>query len=150
MDKNHEENNNNTLDMIKFFDTFLKPGTAIIEKEIVPGLQVKIKALTANELIIAESMIRVNNPSIPMDIIQKIRGAAILSQAIIQLNDMVIEREDMDVADNRARREQLYRNLLDFPPIVIAKAYDAYLEAVKMQNDFYEKPSEMKGQIENF
>lgn len=66
-----EDNKNigELADMIKFFDTFLKPGVAIIEEEVVPGLTMKIKALNANELIIAESMIRVVNPTIPMDVI---------------------------------------------------------------------------------
>lgn len=48
-----EDNKNigELADMIKFFDTFLKPGVAIIEEEVVPGLTMKIKALNANELI---------------------------------------------------------------------------------------------------
>lgn len=137
-------------DIIKFFDTFLKPGIAVVEGEVRQGLHMTIKALTAGELIIAESLIKVHNPNTPYDIIAKIRGAAILSQAILKLGDMEIDRSDMSLADNRIRRENLYTKLLEFPPSIISDAYELYLKAVQKQNEFFDKPAEMKEKIENF
>ena len=139
-----------TQDLTNFFDNFLKPGETILTEEVVPGLSFTIKALTTSELLIAESVIQVDNPNIPYDIIQKIRGAAILSQAVIKLNDMVIERDDMTVEQNRARRIQFYHQLQKFPPAIIAKAYDLYLKAVKTQNKMYESSTVLKEKIENF
>jgi hypothetical protein len=133
-----------------FFDNFLKEGIIIKEKEISPGFKVKLKVLNTEELLVAESILSSSNPHIPSDVIIKVRAASILSQAILNLNDMAIEREDLTDQENNNRRNGLYKQILKMPALLIKKTYELYVEAVTEQNALYENPSELGKKIENF
>ena len=133
-----------------FFENFLKEGTIVKEKEIVPGLKIKIKVLNTEELLVAESILSNQNPHIPSDVIIKVRAASILSQAIVKLNDMDIERDNLSEEENNARRRGLYKQVLKMPALVIQKAYEFYIEAVQEQNSIYDNPKELSDKISNF
>lgn len=136
-------------DLINLFDNFIKPGVVIKEKEVIPGLTVKLKVLNTGELLTAESIIGLNK-DIPLDVAQKVRAAGILTYAIISINGVNIEREDASVEENRQRRVLLYNQLLQMPPFIIQKMYMLYLEAVKEQEQMYNNVEELKQNIENF
>ena len=133
-----------------FFENFLKEGVVIKEKEVVPGFKIKVKVLNTEELLVAESILTNQNPHIPSDVIIKVRAASILSQAILKLNDMDIEREDLPELDNNMRRRALYKQILKMPALVIQKAYEFYVEAVREQNALYDSPEKLGEKIGNF
>ena len=137
-------------DLMSFFDNFLKTGVIVKEKLIVPGFQVKLKVLNTEELLLAETILAATNPNIPMDVIQKVRAASILAQAIITINGLEVEKEDMAPGENSKRRDNLYRHILKMPALVIQKTYEFYIEAVKEQNALYENHAETGKKIENF
>lgn len=136
-------------DLNLFFDNFIKEGVVIKEDEVVQGFRVKLKVLNTGELLSAESvMYSIDN--IPLDIVQKVRCASILSQSILAINDIEVEKENMTQEDIRVRRIQLYQRFLDMPAYVVQKTYDLYLSAVKEQIDFYSDSKELSDKIENF
>jgi hypothetical protein len=142
-------NFDNTKELEQFFDGFIKKGVVIKDREIVPGMKIKLKVLDTGELLAAESILSATNPNIPPDVIQKVRGASILSQALLSINDMVVERETLTKEEIRLRRISLYQNLLRMPAIVIQKAYELYVEAAREQNKLYED-GQLVDKIENF
>lgn len=151
------DKNENTLaeqkhddDLFNFFENFLKPGVIVREKEVVPGFSVKLKVLNTEELLVAESILLNASGNIPFDVLQKVRGASILSQAIISLNGMAVERDDMSKEENRSRRSSLYNQLLKMPSILIQKTYEFYVDAVVEQNKIYDAPEKISQNIENF
>lgn len=135
-------------DIVHFFENFLKPGVIIREKEIAPGMVVKLKALNVEEMLIAESIIEEGKA--PNDILFKVRGASTLSQAIISINDIIIEHPDKDNKENRIRRDELYRNLLKMAPVLLQKIYMFYIETVKEQDSIYSDSEKLGKDIENF
>jgi hypothetical protein len=137
-------------ELSNFFENFLKEGIVIKEKEVVPGLKIKLKVLNTEELLIAESILSNQNPHIPTDVMIKVRAASILSQSIIKLNDMDIEREDLSDEENGFRRRGLYKQVLKMPALVIQKAYEFYVEAVQEQNRLYNSPKDLSDKISNF
>lgn len=141
-----EQNVNSDLTMI--FENFIKPGVVVEEKEVVPGFKVKLKPLNTEELLIAESIM--HNEKAPADIVARVRGASILSRAIISLNGASIERDDFSEEDTRLRRALLYKQLLQLPAIVIHKTYKFYIECVNKQQDLYMNPQEVIEKVENF
>lgn len=145
-EKNKENHDNKDLNLL--FDNFLKPGVVLKEKEVVKGFKVKLKPLTTGELLSAEAIM--DNSTAPADIVAKVRGASILSQAIVSLNDVEIERDDFTPQESRGRRLELYRQLLKMPPMVIHKAYSFYIECVEEQNSKYQDIPGLADQIENF
>jgi hypothetical protein len=122
----------------------------IREEEVVPGFKVKIKVLNTEELLIAESILTNQNSHIPSDVIIKVRAASILSQAILKLNDMDVEREDLPEVDNNMRRRALYKQILRMPALVIQKTYEFYVRAVKEQNALYEDTEKLGEKLGNF
>lgn len=137
---------NNDLKLL--FDNFIKTGEVTKEKEIVPGVKVKVKVLSAGDLLIAQTIMGHQNA--PSDVTVKLRAASILSQSILSMNDVPIEREDYTSEDIRARRVLLYSQLLRMPGIVIQKMYELYIEAVNEQNSKYENFSDTIEEMENF
>lgn len=135
-------------DILNFFDNFLKPGVIIKEKEVVPGFKIKLKALNIEEMMIAESIIAADK--MPNDILFKVRGASTLSQAIISMNDILIEHDNKSDEENRIRRYELYKNILKMAPVLIQKIYEFYIEAVNEQNAIYNDPEKLGKDIENF
>ena len=71
---------NNDLKLL--FDNFIKTGEVTKEKEIVPGVKVKVKVLSAGDLLIAQTIMGHQNA--PSDVTVKLRAASILSQSIIK------------------------------------------------------------------
>lgn len=137
-------------DLNNFFEGFLKSGVVIKEKEVVPGLTVKLKVLNTSELLSAESILLAGNPNIPSDIIQKIRAASILSQAILIINGVEVEKENMIGMQIVERRQTLYSNIIKMPAYVIQKIYELYIEAVREQNDIYSSEEKVRDKVENF
>lgn len=113
------------------FNNLIIPGVLIKEKEVVPGVKIKLKPLDVGEIVMAENMI---NNDIPKDIATKLRAASILSRAIISINDLSFESEVRDERESKIRT--LYSYLLKLPPLMIFKAYDFYLETVKEHDSF--------------
>lgn len=148
--KMDEESKEVSLDISNIFENFIKPGLFVDEREVVPGLSVRLKSLNTNELMSAEAEINAQNPMIPADIIVKLRGASILSHAIITLNGVEVEKENMTEKDISLRRYALYKKLLEMPTIVIEKMYRFYLEVVATQNKFFDFPDRLGKEIENF
>lgn len=132
-----------------FFENFIKTGTVVKEKEVLKNFKVKLKVLDTGELLDAQAVLSLTNPGIPADVAIKVRGAAILSRSIISINDIEVESKDLTDEENRLKRHSLYRQLLRTPAIVIQKAYELYIEAVKEQNEFYTGKN-LTDNIENF
>lgn len=138
-----------TDDLNIFFDNFIKSGEVVKEKEIAPNFKVKLRVLNTGELLSAESIMKATT-DIPADIVAKVRAASILSQAIISINDLEIEKNNLTQEENNMRRVNLYKQLLKMPAIVIQKSYELYIEAVKEQNDLYENLDETIEKVKNF
>jgi hypothetical protein len=137
-------------DLDIFFENFIKRGTVIEEDEITPGFKIAVKVLDTGELLTAESVLATTNPHIPYDIIQKVRAASILSQAIIRVNGIDVEKEGLSKEKNHERRTGLYSKLLKMPALLVQKAYELYIKAVKKQNEIYGNQKKMIDNIENF
>ncbi|MGL5715990.1 MAG: hypothetical protein ACRCX2_23445 [Paraclostridium sp.] len=135
-------------DLNLFFDSFIKTTELVREKEVVPGLTVKLRALNAGDLLVAQSIM--SHSDSPTDIVVKIRAASILSQSLLNLNDMDIEREGFTEKEIRDRRVLLYSQLLKMPGIVIQKMYEFYLEVVEEQNEKYKNFPKTVDDITNF
>lgn len=137
-------------DLNAIFDDFIKSGTIAMEKEVVPGFKVALKVLSTGELLSAEAVISASNPNIPFDIMQKVRAASILSQAITSINGVPIEREGFDKDDVRARRNALYSQMLKMPALVVQETYKLYMDAFAAQNELYANHEQARTAIENF
>lgn len=135
-------------DLTLIFDSFIKNGEVQKEKEIAKGFKVKLRALDTGELLIAESIM--DKSTAPADIVAKVRAASILSQAIVAVNDVPIEREDYNNIEIRRRRMQLYTQLLKMPPVIIHKTYEFYIECVEDQNSKYRDFEKTTDQIKGF
>ena len=137
-------------DLSLFFDDFIKKGVTTKEEEVVPGLKVKLKVLDTNELLSAESIVFATS-KVPADIVVKVRCASILSQSILSINGMEIDKEGDTEEEKRGRRSALYRKLLEMSAYVLQKTYDLYIEAAKEQMEFYSGGlKEIDETIENF
>lgn len=145
MEENKKEMNE---DLSMIFDTFIKNGEVQKEKEVVPGFKVKLKVLNTGELMTAESIM--GRSSAPSDIVAKVRAASILSQAILSINGVVINREDYTIEETRRRRLALYQQLLKMPSVAIHKTYEFYIECVEEQNSKYENFKETTDKLEAF
>jgi len=137
-------------DIETFFEDFLKKGVVVDEKDIVEGFKVKLKVLNTEELLISEAILLSANPTIPIDVIEKIRAASILSQAIISINGIPIERDNLDKYENSKKRESLYKQILRMPAIVIQKTYQFYIDCVQRQNNIYINEGKIVDDIKNF
>ncbi len=145
-------------ELYNFFNNFITKGKVYKEKEVAPGFFVKLRALTTEEIIEAESVImHATDNLIVSDISVRIRSCSILSFAIEVLGDKEIytaeeltgaTEEDKNKANYK--RAAMYNNLLKLPPQLLSKMYDLYLEAVKEQNSLYRDPSQIEEQSENF
>jgi hypothetical protein len=138
-----------TDDLDLFFNNFIKKGNVEDEKQIVPGFTIKLKALNTGELLTAESIMLMDR-NVPNDIVVKVRSASILSQAILSINGMSVDKEGWNKDEIAKRRSKLYRQLLSMSAYVIQKAYEAYIEIVDKQNHLYSNAEETVKNIENF
>lgn len=143
--QNIEETNK---DLLNIFDNFIKTGMVEDEKEVVPGFKIKVKVLNVQELLDAESIMGAEQA--PADVVAKVRGASILSQAIIRLNGADIEKESLNKQEIRVRRVILYKQLLSLPGIVVQKMYEFYIECLKRQEEKYVNFDETVDEIRNF
>ena len=147
--KNTPENFESGEDLNLFFDNFIKSGEVIKEKEVAPGFVVKLRVLNTGELLSAETvMLSIENT--PSDIVAKVRAASILSQAIISINGINIEKSDMNPETIGARRLGLYRQLLKTPAIIVQKTYALYVDGAKDQVEHYDNFDETLEKIKNF
>lgn len=144
--KNNTEDSN--FDVVMLFDNFIKTGKLEKEKEVVPGMTIKLKPLNTSELIAAEAIMSYS--SAPADIVAKVRGASILSQAMISINGDIMASDNIDSEALRQRRIVLYQQILKLPPIVIQRMYEFYLEVVEEQKNKYENIEDTVRDIENF
>lgn len=135
-------------DLFNIFDGFVKKGTVVEEREVISGFKVKLKVLNVSELMEAESIINIDRA--PSDIVAKVRGASILSQAILTLNGNDIEKENLTKEEIRTRRFILYKQLLTLPAIVIQKIYSFYIECVKKQERYYSDFGKTVDEMQNF
>lgn len=135
-------------DLFNIFDGFVKKGTVVEEREVISGFKVKLKVLNVSELMEAESIINIDRA--PSDIVAKVRGASILSQAILTLNGNDIEKENLTKEEIRTRRFILYKQLLTLPAIVIQKIYSFYIECVEKQEGYYSDFGKTVDEMQNF
>ena len=144
------ENKENELgqDLFKIFDNFIKTGVVVEEKEVVNGMKIKLKVLNISEQLEAESII--STERVPADVVAKVRGASILSQAILSINGSDIEKENLTKEEVRTRRFVLYKQLLLLPSIVIQKMYEFYIDCLKKQEDIYVNFDKTVDDIKNF
>ena len=144
------ENKENELgqDLFKIFDNFIKTGVVVEEKEVVNGMKIKLKVLNISEQLEAESSI--STERVAADVVAKVRGASILSQAILSINGSDIEKENLTKEEVRTRRFVLYKQLLSLPSIVIQKMYEFYIDCLKKQEDIYVNFDKTVDDIKNF
>lgn len=145
-------------ELYSFFSNFITKGKVYKEGEVAPGFFVKLRALTTEEIIEAESVIvNATDNLIVADIGARIRSCSILSFAIEVLGDKEIyTKEELTGATeedkNKAnyKRAAVYNNLLKLPPQLLSKIYEMYLSAVREQNSLYQDPKSIEEQSENF
>lgn len=136
-------------DLLNIFDEIIKPGVVEMEEEIVKGFTVKVKVLDTGEAVAAEAIMRYDG-KIPSDLVARVRGASILSRAIVSLNGDIIEREGMTAGEIDRRRQVLYTQLLKLPALLIQKAYELYVKAYAKQQEYYTNLDETGEEIKNF
>ena len=136
-------------DLFNIFEDIIKPGSVEMEREVVKGFKIKLKVLDTGEAIAAESIMRYDS-RVPVDLVARARGAAILSRAIVSINDDTIERDDMSQAQKNARRDLLFKQLLKLPALIIQKAYELYIEAYQKQQEIYDDLGNSIEEIKNF
>lgn len=136
-------------DLFNIFEDIIKPGNVEMEREVVKGFKIKLKVLDTGEAIAAESIMRYDS-RVPVDLVARARGAAILSRAIVSINDDTIERDDMSLAQKNARRDLLFKQLLKLPALIIQKAYELYIEAYQKQQEIYNDLGSSIEEIKNF
>lgn len=137
-------------DIENFFEGFVKRSRIIKTKDFGEGFTVSLSPCTLENLVEAELLIRGSNPGIPVDTMVRLRACAILSYAITQIGDTVIEKSKNTDEDNRIRRFGLYQQLLSLPPALITEIYDFYLKTVDEQDKMFSSASKMGEEIENF
>jgi hypothetical protein len=139
-----------TNDINNIFDDFIKKGFQPQEKEIFPGITIKLKPLSYNEMAKAEAEISRQNPDVPADVTVKLRCGKILSYAMTELNGTPIEDKEAP-ENNMLRRIALYDRLMNGPTDLVQEAYRFYLETVRAENEYYRQPiKEIEEGIENF
>ncbi|MEG0728124.1 MAG: hypothetical protein RR420_00740 [Anaerovoracaceae bacterium] len=131
-----------------FFEDFIKRGQIVEEKEVLPGMNIKLRALNTEESLNAESIIR--ESKLPADIVAKVRAASILSQALISINGMPIVDENDSDDIQRIKRMHMYNNLMKTAPVAVEKMYALYVQAVNKQVEIHNSPSIMMEECENF
>lgn len=136
-------------DLFNIFEDIIKPGSVEMEREVVKGFKIKLKVLDTGEAIAAESIMRYDS-RVPVDLVARARGAAILSRAIVSINNDTIERDDMSQAQKNARRDLLFKQLLKLPALIIQKAYELYIEAYQKQQEIYDDLGNSIEEIKNF
>lgn len=146
---NETKKDDMNIDIMSLFDNFIKPGVIEDEKEVVKGFKIKVKVLDVGELAAAEAII-VREDEVPVDVIAKVRAAKILSQATLAINDVPIERGDMNETEKRERRILLYKQFLRLPAIAIQKSYEFYLDCVTKQENFYNDVEDIQNKTKNF
>ena len=156
--KTNEEQKKINEELYGFFKNFISRGKVYKEGEVAPGFFVKLRALTTEEIIEAESVVMTSTDNlIVADISVRIRSCSILSFAIEIIGDKEIYTPDElsgATEDSKRsatyKRAALYNNLLKLPPQLLSRIYEMYLSAVKEQNALYENPSEIETKSENF
>ena len=138
---------NENEDLEKLFEGLIKPGVIEDEREIAPGILMRMRVLNFSEIVNAETMVEIRMDEVNA---QRARSAAILSKAITRINGDVIERDGMTEVDLRVRRLALYNQIIKLPLIVIIKAYEFYLELAKKQDELYTNMAKTDATIENF
>lgn len=139
----------NNDDLFNIFDEIIKPGNVELEREVMNGWTVRVKVLDTGEAVAAEAVMRYDG-AIPSDLVARVRGASILSRAIVSINGDVIEREGMDRRAIDARRSVLYTQLLKLPAVIIQKTYELYVEAYEKQQEYYKNLNKTGEEIKNF
>lgn len=140
-----------TLDINSFFEDIIKKNQFVREKDFGNGFVIKLKPLNVGELIEAEAIIRNGNPGIPIDTMVKLRAAAILSKAIIQIGNKPVESDELTDEENQMRRFALYSQLIQLPPLLITDMYSFYLSAVAEEEAFYSASGkDIDNKIEDF
>ena len=156
--QNNEQQKKINEELYSFFSNFITEGKVYKEKEVAPGFFVKLRALTTEEIIEAESVIlNATDNLIVADIGARIRSCSILSFAIETIgNKEIYTQEELTEATEEAKnsatykRAAMYNNLLKLPPQLLSKIYELYLEAVREQNTLYQNPEKIEEQSENF
>ena len=140
-----------TMEINSFFDNIIKKNQFVREKDFGNGFVIKVKPLNVGELIEAEAIIRNGNPKIPIDTMVKLRAAAILSKAILQIGDKPVESEELTEEENQMRRFALYSRLIQTPPLLITDMYKFYLSVVAEEEAFYSASAkDINDKIEDF
>ena len=145
-------------EMYDFFKDFILKSKVYKEKEVAPGFSVRVRALSAEEIIEAESVVAtLSDYLIVSDVAVRIRSCSILSYAVEKLGDNEIyTQEELDAVTKEAKdmanlkRASMYNNLMKLPPLLLNKVYDLYLEAVKEQNELYSDPEKVGEKSKNF
>ena len=145
-------------ELYSFFSNFISKGKVYKEGEVAPGFFVKLRALTTEEIIEAESVIiSATDNLIVADIGARIRSCSILSFAIevigekeIYTQEELMGATEEDKNNATYKRAALYNNLLKLPPQLLSKIYEMYLSAVREQNQLYQNPKDIEDKSENF
>ncbi len=144
--------------MYSFFKDFILNSKIYEEGEVAPGFFVRLRALSSEEIIEAESIVATLSENlIVSDVAVRIRSCSILSYAIEKIGDEdIYSEEESDAKGGEARqianlkRAGLYQNLMKLPPQALKKIWDMYMKAVKRQNEYYENPEKLTEDSENF
>jgi hypothetical protein len=136
-------------DLDLFFNDFIKKGHIEKEEEVVPGFKIKLKVLNTGESLSAETIMKTEQ-GVPYDIVQKVRAASILSQAILSINGLQIAKDGDNAEITKLKRTGLYKRLLDMPAYVIQKAFDLYIDAVTEQTRLYSDSEGTTEKVKNF
>lgn len=142
MADNHVKTDHTILNLQNIFANFLKPGKVLKEKEILPGLKVKLAPIGVGKIAVSQNVNAGNMSS------AKISACRVLSESIEEINGEPVTGETEE--ELAKVRNALLKNLLELPPFVIQELYDFYLQVEREQEEILRNPGDLQTAIENF
>lgn len=127
-------------DIISMFDTIISKGELHQDFQIADNLTLTLKVLNTGELLAAEAEATTNHPYFPMDIVNRGRIVSILTRATVAINGVDVTQTNLSKQENEARRNTLYRKIMQLPPEIVEKAHKDYMELQSKQVEALSKP----------
>lgn len=127
-------------DIISMFDTIISKGELHEDFKIADNLTLTLKVLNTGELLAAEAEATTNHPYFPMDIVNRGRIVSILTRATVAINGVDVTQNGLSKEENEARRNVLYRKIMQLPPEIVEKAHKDYINLQKKQVEALSKP----------
>lgn len=153
-DGENEENEENEKDirfdkrLAEIFDDVISLGCVTKEGDIGKGITIKVRALDADEVAMAESMYNATVPDERLE--ERLRILSILAMSIVAFNGKDVYPDNINEDDKKLIRQKVFDKLSKLAPKLIDNAYVLYGDCVKEQNDLFETENGVDDATENF